>query len=132
MWRDDFVQSLAQAKADKNGTSVEHELKMMRHRDWQRRTAMNIKRMRKKTGRSATNQVYVTEEGVRRLVTDKDDMFKVCITENSSRFSQSNNTPPMTPPLVYNLGLLAETREARQVLGGSWQPPEGTDRKSVV
>ncbi len=56
--------------------------------------------MRRKLGQNATSQLYVTENNIRRLVTDKLGMERACCAENDQRFSQSESTPPMTDPLL--------------------------------
>ena len=99
-WRDDFLYDLAAAKAEKLGTSVEIEIKKTRDIEGLRRSARNIKRIRGKLIKSSTTMCHVTEDGVRREVTEKEDLEQVAANENDSRFSQSENTPPMTNPLV--------------------------------
>ena len=99
----------------------------MMHREWQKRTAKNIKRARGKLNRFATNQVYVTEDGERRLMTSKRDIEQACINENKARFSQLQGTPFTVEPLLSEIGLLADTEAAQEVLEGTWSPPEGTD-----
>ena len=48
-----------------------------------------------------------------------------------ARFSQSENTPPMTEPLMSELGYLADTAASQQTLQGTWQPPPHTDEYAV-
>ena len=79
--------------------------------------------MRKKLDRPPTTQVYVTENNVRRLATTKEDIEQICINENDSQFSQSSDTPFMQPPLVNELGFLADTNIADQILQGTYEPP---------
>ena len=54
-------------------------------------------------------------------------MEQACIKENIERFSQSNNTPPMTEPLVSELGFLGNMEEAQSILNDTYQPPEDID-----
>ena len=46
----------------------------------------------------------------------KDDLKQVCINKNDARFSQSSDTPFMQPPLSEDLGFLANTTAADQIL----------------
>jgi hypothetical protein len=50
-------------------------------------------------------------------------MVKAFFKENDKRFSQTEPTPPMQPPLVNDLGYLAETEMAEQVLEGTYEIP---------
>jgi hypothetical protein len=127
MWRDNFLVDLAKAKAKANNTDPELELQSMRRIETQKRMARNVKRMRGKLTRTATTQVYVTENGIRRVATKKLDIEQVCIAKNDSRFSQSEPTPPMTAPLLQDLGYLADGPAIEDILNGVYIPPDGTN-----
>jgi stalled ribosome rescue protein Dom34 len=115
MWRNDFLHELAASRAEKNGTTVEHGEATMRKIERQRWSARNVKRMRGKLQRSATNKVYVAEVidgvAVRCCVTEKLDIEQVAARENDSRFGQSENTPLMQEPLLSELGYLGNVLE---------------------
>jgi hypothetical protein len=70
-WQDDFLHELAESRAKKYGTTVENELRQLRIVASQRRTSRNIKRMRQRLGQQSTNQVYITTNGVRRVVIEQ-------------------------------------------------------------
>jgi hypothetical protein len=131
-WRDEFLEDLASARAKHKGTKKEVELKQLRHIEAQKTVARNIKRMRGKLNRTATTQVYVNNDEGRRLVTSKDGIELACIQENDSRFSQSENTPPMTEPLLSDLGMLADTEQAQKILEGTYECPPGTDKYAAL
>ena len=57
-WRDEFLTEMAKQNAKKNNTTEQQELKNLQHREWQKRTAKNIKRARGKLNRSAMTQVW--------------------------------------------------------------------------
>ena len=97
-------------------TTEQQELKKLQHREWQKRIAKNIKRARGKLSRSATTQVYVTEDGTRRLVMNKREIEQACINRNLARFTQSHGTPLMVEPMPSALGLLADTEVAQDIL----------------
>jgi hypothetical protein len=69
----------------------------------------NVKRMLKKLGNPSTTKLYFTCDGVCTECMDKLSMEDACIAKNTARFSQAESTPPMTEPLVTDLGYLAET-----------------------
>ena len=89
-----------------------------------------IKRKRNKLSKPPTTQVFVTENAIRRLVTTKDDLKQVCINENDACFSQSSDTPFMQPPLSDDLGFLADTTAADQILQGMYDIPATVDKYS--
>jgi hypothetical protein len=69
----------------------------------------------------------VNDKYGRRVVTDKCEMEDACIDENIAWFSQSHDTPPMTEPLVSDLGYLADTPESQSILDGTYIPPPGVN-----
>jgi hypothetical protein len=50
-----------------------------------------------------------------------------CANQTVEKYSQTENTLPMTEPLLSHLGYLTETAEARQILNGSYNPPTDLD-----
>lgn len=50
-------------------------------------------------------------------------MVKAFFQENASRFRQTETSPPMPSPLMDDLGFLAKTDMAEQVLDGTYDPP---------
>ena len=76
--------------------------------------------------------MYVTQGDTRRLVTDKTDIERVCITENIARFSQSEGMPPMTDPLLCHLTHLYNPTVATAIMDGTFQCPPGTDPYAVL
>jgi hypothetical protein len=131
-WRDEFLEELATSRAKYKGTNKDNELKQLRHIESQKTVARNIKRMRGKLNKTATTQVYVNYDEGRHLVTSKEGIEIACIHENDSRFSQSENTPPMTEPLLSELGLFADTEQAQQILDGTYECPLGTDKYAAL
>jgi hypothetical protein len=129
VWRNDFLESLAEAKAEKKGTDTAKELKSLLQIEKQRRQARSIKRMRGKLGTGQVTKVYQTDEDGTRIVCETQvTMVKAFHKENDSRFSQTGSTPPMKTPLVEDLGYLAETEMAEQVLEGTYEPAPDVDQ----
>ena len=129
LWRNDFLDGLAKARADKKGTEPASELKSLKQVEKQRRQARNIKRMRGKLGNGQVTKVYQTDEdGLKTVCETQETMVKAFFQENDARFSQTESTPPMQPPLVNDLGYLAETEKAEQVLEGTYEIPHGVDK----
>jgi hypothetical protein len=133
MWRNDFLHKLAAARVVWNDTTVEHEEDGIRKIEKQKRSARNgVKRMWGKLKRSTTDKFYVTDgvpdgDPVRRCVTEKLDIEAVVAHENDSRLSQSENTPPMTEYLLFELGYCGDGSEVENILSGTYESSPGTD-----
>jgi hypothetical protein len=131
-WRNDFLYELAKAKAEKNKTKVEKEWKALIQIKKQRRQARNIKRMRGKLGSGQVTKVYQTDEdGTKTVCETQATMVKAFFKENDSRFSQTKDTPPMQSPLVDELGYLADTDFAEQVLNGTYKPSPAVNKYAI-
>jgi hypothetical protein len=49
------------------------------------------------------------------------------MVNNAARFRLMEDTPPMTEPLLSDLGYLADTDAAAQILDGTYICPQGTN-----
>jgi hypothetical protein len=83
--------------------------------------------MLRKLGNASTTKLYFTCDGVRTECTDKLSMEDACIAENTAWFSQVESTPPVTEPLVTDLGYLADTEAAQLILDGTYDIPADLD-----
>jgi hypothetical protein len=119
--------TLAEARAQRNHTTVKKEFLLLCRVTDQKTQARNVKRMLKKLGQNSTTKLYYTSDGVRIECTEKSSMEDACIFENTSRFSQSEATPPMTKPLVSELGYLADTSAAERILESNYAIPANLD-----
>ena len=126
--RDEFIPQLARARSDYFGTQYESELRQLLQTEQQRKLSRAIKRMRNKLSKPPTTQVFVTKNNQRRLVMMQEDLEQVCINENEAHFSQSSDTPFMQPPLCHDLGFLAKTTAATQILHGTYEVPNNIDK----
>ena len=66
VWRTDFMDTLAEAQAEKYDVPVETQRKILLTRDKQRQLGRNVKRMRGKLGKNSTSKIFVTTDSVRR------------------------------------------------------------------
>ena len=55
---------------------------------------------------------------------DKEDIENVCLIENITRFSQAKNTPPMTEPLLGDIGVSGIDPNADRIIQGTYIPQE--------
>jgi hypothetical protein len=127
VWRNEFLHYLATDTAKKNGTSCDHELKQLTRVEGQKTQARNVKRTLKKLGNPSTTKLSFTCDRVWTECTDKLSMEDACIAENTARFSQAESTPPMTEPLVTDLGYLADPKAAQRILDGTCDIPADLD-----
>ena len=128
MWRNEFLESLEKAKAEKKGTAEALEKRLSHQIGRQRRQAQNVRRMLGKMGQGRVTHLFFTNAENERILCDtQEKMVSACVRENEARFSQSEKMPPMTDPLYQDLGLYGETVEAQQILFGSYAYPSGID-----
>ena len=52
---------------------------------------------------------------------------RAIMEENTKRFRLTENTPLMVEPMRGELGVLGDTRAAKEILAGSYNIPEGVD-----
>jgi len=126
VWRMDFMEDLATQRAQRKDTTVDFERTQLLRVERQKQSARRIKHMRGLGEQLATTQVYVTEHGVRRAVTTKSEIEQVCMAENESRFSQCEDTPPMTV-LAPFWGWLYDDVHGEEIRKGSFEPPPELD-----
>ena len=60
-------------------------------------------------------------------MTDKSGIENACNDSNKRKFTQTKSTPPMTSPLVDNLGYTGNYAHYQAILNGTYQPPDKTD-----
>jgi hypothetical protein len=60
-------------------------------------------------------------------VTGQADVERYTTEMCEARFRLTENTPPMTAPLLGELGFMGTTAAARQILEGTYEPPPTVD-----
>ena len=109
--RDNFLDSLDEARALANQTSVEAERKKRKATTRQKEVGMSIKRLQQKT-RPLESKVFITRNGVRQECTTKEDIENACKEENIRRFTQCYDTPPMDTSITDWVGFSAKKQAA--------------------
>ena len=127
-WRDEFLELLATDRAEFLGTDIEMERKKLINQGQQRMNYHNINRLKEFKEKTMTTKIYVTREGERRAVEDKKEIERECVKENIKKFTQANDTPPMSEEFRKMMGRWGESEVATTVLDGTCVPPEGTDK----
>ena len=119
---------MSEQRAQLKNTKKETEKKKLLSIHQQRKLSRKIKSFRRDKQRTATIMVYKkNEEGTTEECFRKDEVEEACIEENVARFTQNINTPFLMEPLVSEIGLLAETEAANNILKGEYQVPEQLD-----
>ena len=127
--RTTFLQGKAEAMAEENNTKVEKILKQLLAHEAQRTSARRIKATLGKLSSGSVTKVDVqTAEGRVEEVTTKEGIERACMEENEKKYRQTQNTPCMKEPLLNDLGYLGTTEECEQILRGTYQPPQGTNK----
>jgi hypothetical protein len=94
----------------KKGTDSKQEASNLIRIERQRRQARNVKRMRGKMGNNRVTKLWYTDEdGSRIQCNTQSTMERACFAENEIRSRQTELTPPMSEPMVSELGFLGDT-----------------------
>jgi len=73
-----------------------------------------------------------TPSGPRMEHYQKADLEQACLTEASRRFTQANNTPLLTPPLINLFSKEKLNKEAKQALAGQFTLPPNCDPEAAL
>jgi hypothetical protein len=127
-WRRDHNRTLEAALAKANGSTEQAERRNLNRIETQRRQSRRIRRMTGKFQEGGLSKIEILQpDGSISTYTSKHGIEKGCIDQTIEKYSQTEDTPPMTEPLLSHLGFLAETPEALQILDGSYDPPSTLD-----
>ena len=118
--RNSFLDSLAQAVADDEDIQKESALKRLKNTETTRRTFRRLHPFRKKQRSKPVVKLYTSASGSRQEVTDKTQMEKAIIGENTTRFLQSRNTPFLQDPLLSDIGILGDKHATESILKGEY------------
>jgi hypothetical protein len=83
--------------------------------------------MRGKRRAGAVSKVGTGQGDDYREYDDRATVERLIMANNAARFRLTEDTPPMTEPLLSDLGYLADTEAAAQILEGTFICPPGTD-----
>jgi hypothetical protein len=121
--RENFLKAWAAAEA---AALRVNEETVLRNRIQEEKSRINhriIARARGKLTNSGVPKVLVeTEDGITECIT-KADMEQALLAESNTRFRQASDTPSMTS-LFPHLGRYGISKDADQILDGTFQPPE--------
>ena len=115
--RETFKESLDEANANKNRTTIACEKKKRVTIEKQREAAKAVLILRQKI-RPKVSKVFAAVDNIRIECNTKEQIEKACINENIKRFSQSQDTPPMDPKVTEKFGFYAEKEGVEGILEG--------------
>jgi hypothetical protein len=86
-----------------------------------------MKHMQGKCRAGAVSKVGTGQGDDYREYDDRAMVEQLIMANNAAHFRLTEDTPPMTEPLLSDLGYLADTEAAAQILEGTYICPPGTD-----
>ena len=120
--RDEWIETLAAAKAAANQTTLASELLQQRQREKQRQAFRAIKlSTRSEDTNVAITQVIETINGVPHLRTSKEEVEAAILAANNAKYRQTGDTPTMST-LLPDLGFLGNTTTCADILNGTYVP----------
>jgi hypothetical protein len=109
-------------------TAVRKHAKQALGHERQRDNARRMKHLRGKQRAGAVTKVGIHQGDDYFEYEDQATVERLIIENNSSHFCLTEDTPPMTEPLLSELGYLANTEAAERILAGNYVCPPGTDQ----
>jgi hypothetical protein len=94
----------------------------------QRDNARRMKHIRENQRAGAISKVGIGEGEEYREYEDRATVERLIIENNAAHFWLTEDTPPMSEPLLLDLGYLADTSAAEEILQGTYVCPPGTDK----
>jgi hypothetical protein len=93
----------------------------------QRDNARRMKHIQGKQRAGAISKVGIGEGEEYQEYEDQATVERLIIENHAARFRLTEDTPPMSEPLLSDLGYLANTSAAEEILQGTYVCPPGTD-----
>ena len=120
--RDEWIETLAAAKAAVNQTTLASELLLQRQKEKQRQAFRAIKwSTRTSDTNAAITQVTENVNGHSHLHSSKEAVETAILTANDAKYRQTVDTPPMSF-LLPDLGFLGNTQPCIDILNGRYIP----------
>ncbi len=109
-----------------NETSRKHASRMLRE-ERQREASRHLRRALGKTRNGGIDWIEMLDKGKTVRYSAKEKVEEKIMKVNETKFRKAASTPPMTAPLVGDLGFLGNTDAAKRILNGTYQCPPGVD-----
>lgn len=118
-----FMEQKAKDLAEEKDQCEKNVYQQLLQQEQQRDSSRKVKYVLNKFKAGAIHKVEVERNGQKELITDKEEMEKVCIEENDRKYNQTRNTPCLQHPLRQLLGNYSNTPFADSILDGSYSLP---------
>jgi hypothetical protein len=120
-----WLEELAEARAQSGNSSSEKELKVLLHRERQRKEARIIKFVIKPNKSFGLTQIQVSSASGLVTINQKEEIEGCLQAELAARFHQASNTPFASPPLLQLIGPVGVSSASLEILNGTFVcPPE--------
>ena len=132
LWRNEHNQHLVEALLAEGlpGNSCAKAItnRMIREQQ-QRAQGAAAKAIRQRNNRKPVTMAIATDENGNEVICDtQETMVKAMAASNLARQQMCVDTPFMTMPLLGDLGYLADTPAAAEIINGTYEVPEGTNK----
>ena len=122
--RTTFIEALATSRAEKHGHDAANILRQMFTWEKQRHSARAIKNTLEQFHSGGVTKVAVKQpDDTTHEYTTKEAIEQACIDENQKKFSQTNDTPCMTRPLVSDIGYMGISDSCEKILANTYTCP---------
>ena len=130
--RSRWLGRLADSISKKYGEDKAKILRRIRQREDLRDAHRKIKWARNKGVSTGTDRVTITDDdGQTREITEKEDIERILMGTNKSKFTQANDTPFNQQPLKDIVGPRGLTKESDDILLGNFVPPQGIHQGAI-
>jgi hypothetical protein len=124
--RQAFQLQVNERRAIKDGTSVETQHKITQNAFRSKNAFSRIRKVLKRNARQAITYVALTDEyDLTVECFDRAEIDDACIQEGRKRYSQSHDTPFLTPPSLGDFGFIGNQNQIQAVLDGTYECPDG-------
>jgi hypothetical protein len=124
-----FHSQVSERQALQYGTSVETQQKITKNAFRTKQTFSRIRTVQQQNTRAAITYVeHTNDDNIDVECFDREAIDAACIQEGIQRYSQAQDTPFLTSPLLEDFGFLGKQTTIKAVLNGTYVcPPEVLD-----
>lgn len=126
--RKEFLWDKGNDHLEQSDEDSRKEAKQLLREEVQSDTVRHLRRALGVTGNSSVDWIEVEEDGEMVRYDDQESIERKIMENNEKCFRLTETSPPMQKPLVSELGYLADTNAATQILQGTYTCPPGVDR----
>jgi ribonuclease HI len=126
-WRMEHLNNPARMRAKLTGNKYRSEKKKLIARERSRAIARRTNRILRKAAGYTTKVLYKDEAGTIKEAKEQAEQEAAYFAENTSRFTQSENTPFLQSPLKEAIGVMPSADTVQKILYGQFEIPAGVD-----